>query len=93
MKQTQQKVKSKRDMSAHSGNQRNKFTTELLKLEKSGALNNLPKTCIDSIFLARRFKFVQSYLEFDKIWQQRGDCREEYLNKDQLKQNNKFIKS
>jgi hypothetical protein len=39
--QNSQKITSKRDMSAV--NQRNRVTTELLKLEKSGALNNLPK--------------------------------------------------
>lgn len=43
MRQNPQKIKSKRDMSANPGNQRNRITNELLKLEKSGALNNLPK--------------------------------------------------
>lgn len=73
MRQNQQKLKSKRDMSANSGAQRNKFTNEMLKLEKSGALNNLPKVCVDSVFQVKRFKFVSSFLEFDRIWYRRGD--------------------
>lgn len=93
MRQNQQKLKSKRDMSANSGAQRNKYTNEMLKLEKSGALNNLPKVWVDSVFQVKRFKFVSSYLEFDRIWYRRGDWKDEYLRKDQLKQNNKFIKS
>jgi cytosolic carboxypeptidase protein 2/3 len=89
--QNSQKITSKRDMSAV--NQRNRVTTELLKLEKSGALNNLPKIWVDTVFQVKRIKFVQNYKEFDKIWFRRGDWKEEYMRKDQLKQNNKFIKS
>lgn len=42
-RQNPQKLRSKRDMSANPSAQRNRITNELLKLEKSGALNNLPK--------------------------------------------------
>jgi len=45
------------------------------------------------VFQVRRLKFVQKYRDFDRIWYKRGDCKEEYMRKDQLKQNNKFIKS
>jgi len=43
IRQNPGKLRSKRDMSANPMNQRNKVANELLKLEKSGALNNLPK--------------------------------------------------
>lgn len=93
MRQNIQKMKSKRDMSANPSAQRNKFTNELLRLEKSGALNNLPKISVETPLIARRIKFNQCYIDYDRIWYKRGDCKEEYIRKDQLKQNNKFIKS
>lgn len=80
-------------MSANPSAQRNRITNELLKLEKSGALNNLPKVCVDTVFTVKRIKFLPVYNEFDRIWYRRTDCREDYIRKDQLKQTNKFIKS
>lgn len=72
---------------------RNKQTNELQKLEKIGAFKNLPKVCVDTIFMAKHKKFLQSFLEYDKISLKLGDRKEEYIFKDQLKQTNKFIKS
>lgn len=80
-------------MSANPSAQRNRITNELLKLEKSGALNNLPKVWVDTVFTVKRIKFLPVYNEFDRIWYRRTDCREDYIRKDQLKQTNKFIKS
>jgi hypothetical protein len=96
------KTKSKRDMSANPGVQRNKYASELLRLEKNGVLKNLPKICVDTVFLAKPIKFLPSFLEYDRTWLSstafspaitNNDCRQEYMKKDQLKQNNKFIKS
>lgn len=87
------KGKLKRDMSANPSAQRNKYANEMLRLEKSGVLSALPRTWVDTWFQVKRIKFLQTYLEYDKIWLNGGDCRDEYIQKDQLKQTNKFIKS
>ena len=88
------KIRSKRDMSANPNALRNKYQNEIAKLEKSGFINSLPKVCVDSIFQAKRIRFIQTCFEQDTIWYKRSpDCREEYIRKDQLKQSNKFMKS
>jgi len=69
----QYKIRSKRDMSANPNALKNKFLNEIARMEKKGIINSLPKICVDSIFQAKRIKFLQTFLENDKIWFKRGD--------------------
>lgn len=89
-------------MSANPGAHRNKYATEMLRLEKNGTLRNLPRICVDTPFLAKPIKLLANYLEYDRTWLSsssfnfiiaNNECKQEYMKKDQLKQNNKFIKS
>lgn len=67
------KMRSKREISINQNILKNKAHNEIARLMKTGFANSLPKICADSVFLAKKFKFLQTFLENDNIWFKRGD--------------------
>lgn len=62
------------------------------KFKNSGDLKFLPKLAVDSIYMARKIKFVDAYKEDDYKYIPRSTLRDEWTRRDQVKGIDKFMK-
>lgn len=76
-----------------SGSQKSKLQAEFTRLKQSGALKYLPNLTVDSVFMAKKIKFVDYYKDDDYKWTHRILHKEDYIRKDQLRQVDKFMKN